>query len=245
MSWSLLYFSADARTKALERYRVEFRKGEFRNREDDGSRLSPCQHEKRTPLGRKTGLRRASATSRGARRASVSDGAARTRYGRGARADGRARGRGDVARARESREFRKGDISREKGCRRRGGIARTVVVLAGDVTHVGCQRVGEDERKQARGARGRSKVERRAVRRVPRMSMRAFHVALFADTSAESPKSEALFVVRRMSTFFGFFPGRTFHPHSRNALTAPPRPRPDVGGRLRRGGGERRRRRRA
>ena len=245
MSWSLLYFSADARTKALERYRVEFRKGEFRNREDDGSRLSPCQHEKRTPLGRKTGLRRASATSRGARRASVSGEAARTRYERGARADGRARGRGDVARARESREFRKGDISREKGCRRRGGIARTVVVLAGDVTHVGCQRVGEDERKQARGARGRSKVERRAVRRVPRMSMRAFHVALFADTSAESPEIGSAFRRPPDVNFFWLLSGTHFSSSFSERANRPPRPRPDVGGRLRRGGGERRRRRRA
>jgi hypothetical protein len=45
---------------------------------------------------------------------------------------------------------------------------RTVVVLAGDVTHARYQSVEEDGRKQARGRAREVKVDWRAVKRVPR-----------------------------------------------------------------------------
>ena len=122
----------------------------------------------------KRARRRVYETSRGARRVKVSNEAVRTHHTRGARADGRARGKDTVTRARvRENSSRFGDISRENECVVDARENRAYRRSAGWRRYpCWCQRVGEDTRKQARGARGRSKVERRAVRRVPRVDAR-------------------------------------------------------------------------
>ena len=122
----------------------------------------------------KRARRRVYETSRGARRVEVSNEAVRTHHTRGARADGRARGRDIVTRARvRENSSRFGDISRENECVVDARENRAYRRSAGWRRYpCWCQRVGEDTREQARGARGRSKVERRAVRRVPRVDAR-------------------------------------------------------------------------
>ena len=124
---------------------------------DDGSRNAPSLSARKASASRagKRARRRAYETSRGARRVKVSNEAVRTHHRRGARADGRARGRDTVTRARvRENSSRFGDISRENECVvDAGGIARTVVVLAGDVTHVGVKEWGR-MRENKRAVRG-------------------------------------------------------------------------------------------